>query len=77
MVTDEVAKLASSEEGSISPNLEMEVQKCPNIEEISTFAIQNIGSWMSLIVSFLQDGHLPQDAEEARKARKGLPDSRS
>jgi len=38
-VADEIAKLASSEEGSISPGLEMEVQKHPNIEEISTFAI--------------------------------------
>ena len=25
---------------------------------------------MSLIVSFLQDGHLPQDTEEARKVKK-------
>ena len=25
---------------------------------------------MTLIISFLQDGHLPQDAEEARKVRK-------
>ena len=44
MVTDEVAKLASSEEGLISQGLKMEVQKCPSVEEISTFAIQNTGS---------------------------------
>ena len=25
---------------------------------------------MTLIISFLQDGHLPQDVEEAKKARK-------
>ena len=25
---------------------------------------------MSLIISFLQDGHLPQDTEEARKVKK-------
>ena len=39
MVADEVAKLASLEEGSISSSLEMEVQKRPSIKEISTFAI--------------------------------------
>jgi len=53
MAADEVAKLASSEEGSINLGLEMKVQKRPSIVEISTFAIQNIGSWMSSIISFL------------------------
>ena len=55
MIADEIAKLASSKEGT---SLEIEAQKCPSIEEISTFAIQNISSWMTLIISFLQDGHL-------------------
>ena len=40
MMADEVSKLASLEEGGISMNLEMEVQKCPSIEEVPTFAIQ-------------------------------------
>ena len=44
MVTDEVAKLALSEEGAASMGLMMEVQKCPNIEEISTFTIQSTDS---------------------------------
>ena len=70
MVADEVAKLTSLEEGSINLGLEMEVQKCPSIKEISIFAIQNTSSWMSPIISFLQDGHLPQNIEEARKVRK-------
>ena len=39
MMADEVSKLASSEEGGISTNLEMEVQKHPSIEEVPTFAI--------------------------------------
>ena len=39
MMADEVSKLASSEEGGISMNLEMEVQKYPSIEEMPTFAI--------------------------------------
>ena len=48
----------------------MEVQKCPSIEEISTLAIQSTGNWMTPIISFLQDGHLPQDVKEAKKVRK-------
>ena len=39
MVTDEVAKLASSEERATSMGLIMEVQKRPSIEEVSTFII--------------------------------------
>ena len=62
--------MASSEDGSTSTKLDMEVQNCPSIEEVSTFAIQNTNSWMTPIVSFLQDKHLLQDAEEARKVRK-------
>ena len=59
MMADEVSKLASSEEGGISMNLEMEVQKYPSIEEVPTFTIQRANSWMTPIVAFLQDGHLP------------------
>ena len=71
MVADEVAKIASSEKGTTSSmGLVMEVQKCPSIEEVPTFTIQSINSWMTLIVSFLQDGHLPQNAEEAKKIQK-------
>ena len=44
MIADEIAKIASLEEGSISMGLEMEAQKRPSIEEISTFVIQNTGS---------------------------------
>ena len=44
MIVDKIAKLASLEEGSTSMGLEMEAQKHPSIEEISTFAIQNAGS---------------------------------
>ena len=52
MVADEVVKIASSE-GAASTSLMMEVQKRPSIEEISTFAIQSAGSWMTPIISFL------------------------
>ena len=50
--------------------LAMEVQKYPSIEEVPTFTIQSRNNWMTPIVAFLQDRHLPQDANEARKIRK-------
>ena len=59
MVADEISKLASSKEGGISMGLAMEVQKCLSIEEVPTFTIQSTNSWMTPIVSFLQNGHLP------------------
>ena len=71
MVADKVMKKSSSEEGTTSSmGLVMEVQKRPSIEEAPTFTIQSINSWMTLIVSFLQDGHLPQNVEEAKKIKK-------
>ena len=39
MEADEIAKMASTEDGSMSLKLDMEVQKRPSIEEVSTFAI--------------------------------------
>ena len=70
MIADEVSKLASSEKEGISTNLEMEVQKHPSIEEMPMFAVQKVSSWMTPIMAFIQDGHLPQDTTEAKKVRK-------
>ena len=70
MGADEVSKLASSKEEGTSTDLAMEVQKHPSIEEFATFTIQSADTWMTPIVSFLQDGHLPQNSEEARKIKK-------
>ena len=57
MMAVELSKLASLEEERISANLEMEVQKNPSIEEVPTFAIQKVSSWMTPIMAFIQDGH--------------------
>ncbi|XP_050281220.1 uncharacterized protein LOC126722115 [Quercus robur] len=51
-------------------DLAMEVQKHPSIEEVPTFTIQSANSWMTPIMSFLQDGHLPQNTEEAKRIKK-------
>ena len=58
MGADGVLKLTSSEK-EISMDLAMEIQKHPSIEEIPTFSIQSTNGWMTPIISFLQDGHLP------------------
>ena len=50
--------------------MKIEVQRCPSIEEVHTFTIQSGRSWMTPILSFLQDEWLLQDVEEARKVRK-------
>ena len=69
-LADEISKLASSKEGGLSNNLAMEIQKHPSIEEAPTLTIQSTNSWMTPIISFLLDGHLPQDIDKARKIRK-------
>ena len=68
---DEIAKQASLEVGLTITNLKMEVQKCPSIEEFHTFAVQSKNNnWMTPILSFLRDGQLLANVEEARKVRK-------
>ena len=44
MIADKIAKLATSEERPKSMGFDMEIQKHPNIEEVSTFAIQSTNS---------------------------------
>ena len=70
MGADEVSKLSSSEKGEISMDLAMEVQKHPSIKKVPTFTIQSVNSRMTPIMSFLQDRHLPQNTEEAKKVKK-------
>ena len=70
MAVGEVTKKASSKEEATSMGLMMEVQNRPSIEEVPTFAIHSTNSWMTPIVSFLQDRHLLQDSEKAKKIKK-------
>ena len=70
MAADEIAKMASSEEGSASMELNIEVQKRPSIKEVLTFVIQSTNNWITPIISFLQDRRLPQDVKEAKKIKK-------
>ena len=67
---NEILKLASSKEGELSKNLTMKIQKHPSIKEVPTLMIQSTNSWMTPIISFLQDGHLPQDTDKGKKIKK-------
>ena len=77
MGANEVLKLSSSEEGEISMDLVMEVQKHPSIEEVPTFTIQSANNWMTPIISFLQDRHLPQNTEKLKRSGRGQPNLQS
>ena len=39
-------------------------------QELQTFSIQNSSGWTNPILSFLRDGRLPPNSEEARKIKK-------
>ena len=59
MGANELAKQSSSESGPISKDQKIEAQRYSSIEEVHTFAIQSESSWMTPILSFLQDKRLP------------------
>ena len=65
-----VAIYTSSKDGTSLPNLKLEIQKFPSIEEFHTFSIHGDASWMTLILSYLKDGQLLLDLEKARKIKK-------
>ena len=49
MTVDKVSKLASLDEGGISTDLEMEVQKRPSIEETPMFAVEKASNWFTIL----------------------------
>lgn len=66
---DEIARLASSKEEVERPDLKIEVQKHPSIEEVHIFPIQNKESWMTPILSYIRNGELPLDPKEAERVK--------
>ena len=48
---------------------QIKVQYIPDIDILDMHHIDGEASWTTLIVSYLKDGFLPQDKEEARKLR--------
>ena len=66
MEVDALAKEASANEAIDEFD---EVQYIPSIDLPEVQQVQNEGNWMTLIISYLKDGRLPEGKDEARKLR--------
>ena len=67
---DKIARSASAHSPGNMNDWKLEEQNSPSITEFQTFSIQNNSGWTNPILSFLRDGRLPQNPEEARKIQK-------
>ena len=56
LATDEVARLASTEDAQATVGLLMEVQTTPSIGGLQTLAIQKSSNWMEPIIWYIRDG---------------------
>jgi len=74
---DEVARYVLLEDGTSLPDLKLEVQKFPSIEELYTSLIHGNASWTTPILSYLKDGQMPLAQTRQEKLRSKLPDSHS
>ena len=68
--TDEVAQSASVDDQAKVADWRLEEQNSPNIKEFQTFYVHACIGWMTTILSYLKDGRLPPDPEEAKKIQK-------
>jgi len=69
LVANEVAKLASTEDAPKKLGLYMEVQTILSVKGLQAFPIQQLSTWMDLILSYIRDGQLPLDPSKAKKVR--------
>ena len=67
---DKIARSASTHSPGDMNDWKLEEQNSPSIMEFQTFSIRNSSGWTNPILSFLRDGRLPQNPEEARKIQK-------
>ena len=67
---DEVAQSASADNQDRMKDWRLEEQDSPSIKEFQTFPIHTSLGWTNPILSFLRDGRLPPDPEEAKKIHK-------
>ena len=61
---DEVAQIASSKQRT-----QDEVLTKPSIKEIQALQVEPKGTWMTPILSYIQEGKLPKDPNEVRRTR--------
>ena len=67
---DEVARSASADDQSRVNDWRLEEQNSPSIEEFQTFPVHTHLGWTSPILSYLKDGRLPPNLEEAKNIKK-------
>ena len=67
---DEVAQSASVDDQAKVNDWRLEEQNSPSIEEFQTFLVHTRSRWKSPILSYLKDGRLPPNPEEAKKIQK-------
>ena len=67
---DEMAKSASIDNQAKVIDWKFEEQNSPNIEEFQTFLMHTHVGWTSLILSYLKDGRLPPNPDEAKQIWK-------
>ncbi|XP_050289994.1 uncharacterized protein LOC126728170 [Quercus robur] len=66
MEADTIAKEASTNESMDEFD---EIQYMPSIDILEVQQVESRGNWMTPIVSYLKDGRLPEEKDEARKLR--------
>ena len=66
MEADTIAKEASANESMDEFD---EIQYMPSIDIPEVQQVESRGNWMTPIVSYLKDGRLPEEKDEARKLR--------
>ena len=67
---DKMAKSASIDNQAKVIDWKFEEQNSPSIEEFQTFPMHTRVGWTSLILSYLKDGRLPPNPDEAKQIWK-------
>ena len=67
---DKVAQSALANDQANVTDWRLEEQNSPNIKEFQTLPMHARARWASPILSYLKDGRLPLDLEEARKIQR-------
>ena len=66
---DEVAQIALSKQQTHDEGLMIEVQTNPNSEKIQAQQVEPKDTQMTPILSYIQEGKLPEDPDKARRTR--------
>ena len=65
-----LARMAAMADLKLSKSVPLEVRTSPSIgEEVEVMRVSTKNSWMDPILSYIRDGTLPEDREQARKLK--------